>query len=371
VIKLVVAAVLTVTPASTLVDANVDVRVTGLAPHAAVALRAATVDAQGRSWRSRVVYRADAKGVVDTHGSGRILWSMTTPAGHVPFDVQPAPTPVRITALVGARRVAAGVLTRSGVSAAVTEHDTTLEADGFLGKYFAPPPTMSPVARPVVLLLGGSDGGYADTQIAALYASHGYGTLALAYFGEPGLPERLQNIPLEYFEKALQWLHTKASRVLVQGASRGSEPALLIGATYPGLVQGVVGMSGFSSIHGGLPSGFGWTLGGRPVVGELPIERVHGPVLLLAGGEDAVIGKEAVVSAHRLQQRARQHGKTDVQVVVYPHAGHGVIGVPNLPAPGEAKGSAGITYVFGGEPTANALAHADSWAKIFRLLGTV
>jgi Acyl-CoA thioester hydrolase/BAAT N-terminal region len=232
VIKLAVAALLTITPASTLVDGTTNVRVTGVAAHARVTLAATTVDARGRRWSSRVLYRADAHGAVRV-GSGRLLTSMTTSAGHVPFWLQPRPTPVRVTALVGGHVVGRATFERSGRAGGVTERDTTLAADGFLGKYFAPPPTMSAVARPGVLLLGGSGGGYADPDLAALLASHGYPALALAYFGEPGLPATLSDIPLQYFGNALQWLGAQPGvpphRLAVIGVSRGGEAAILAG----------------------------------------------------------------------------------------------------------------------------------------------
>ena len=42
-----------------------------------------------------------------------------------------------------------------------------------------------------------------------LIASHGFPALAVAYFDEPGLPCALQNIRLEYFVRAIQWLRAQ------------------------------------------------------------------------------------------------------------------------------------------------------------------
>jgi dienelactone hydrolase len=233
---------------------------------------------------------------------------------------------------------------------------------------------MSAVARPAVLVLGGSEGGYGGPDLAALLASHGYPALALAYFGEPGLPSTLENIPLEYFGKALQWLGVQsgvaAHQSVVIGVSRGGEAAILTGTTFPTFVRAVVAVSSSSYVLGGANSGYAWTYAGKPVVGELPVERVRGPVLLFAGGEDAVVGRAAVLSFDRLRQRARQHGRPDIGGVLYPHAGHAAVGIPNLPAPGEVKGATRY-YELGGEPAANEAAHADSWRRILRLLGAL
>ena len=52
-------------------------------------------------------------------------------------------------------------------------------------------------------------GSRSHSREPSLFASHGIATLSLGYFGEPGLPTQLKNIPLEYFETVLQWLSTQ------------------------------------------------------------------------------------------------------------------------------------------------------------------
>jgi len=49
----------------------------------------------------------------------------------------------------------------------------------------------------------------------------------LAYFAEPGLPDTEQNIPLEYFVKALTWL----------AAQRGVDPHHLVVIGSPGAAK--------------------------------------------------------------------------------------------------------------------------------------
>ena len=49
-------------------------------------------------------------------------------------------------------------------------------------------------------------------MMAAGLATHGLTALSLAYFRTEGLPPRLSVVPLEYFERALEWL---------RGAPRG------------------------------------------------------------------------------------------------------------------------------------------------------
>src|SRR5699024_11289262 len=52
---------------------------------------------------------------------------------------------------------------------------------------------------PTIVVLGGSEGGLSESS-AALLASHGFNTFALAYFGIEDLPKELVNIPLDYIE---------------------------------------------------------------------------------------------------------------------------------------------------------------------------
>lgn len=90
--------------------------------------------------------------------------------------------------------------------------------------------------HPGVMVLGGSEGGFGLPDTAVLLASHGFTTMSLAYFGAKGLPSTLQNIPVEYFGRAVQWMRAcpeiDPHFVGVFGASRGAEATLLLAATY-------------------------------------------------------------------------------------------------------------------------------------------
>ena len=93
-------------------------------------------------------------------------------------------------------------------------------------------PVNTAARRPAVLVLGGSEGGLPGGLLPALLASSGYPALGVAYFGEPGLPQTLSRIPLEYFAGALRWLARQPgvnpARIAVLGVSRGSEAAQLL-----------------------------------------------------------------------------------------------------------------------------------------------
>src|ERR1039458_4212970 len=75
----------------------------------------------------------------------------------------------------------------------------------------------------------------------ALVPTNAYPALGVAYSAEPGLPQTLSRIPLEYFAGALRWLARQPgvdpARIAVLGVSRGSEAAQLPGVYYPNLVH--------------------------------------------------------------------------------------------------------------------------------------
>ncbi|HKV90627.1 MAG TPA: hypothetical protein VJQ43_05470, partial [Thermoplasmata archaeon] len=65
-----------------------------------------------------------------------------------------------------------------------------------------------PEAAPAVAVIGGSGGGGA-IETAEWLAAEGFSALALEFFGRPGLPRGLRDIPLEYFRGALRFLASR------------------------------------------------------------------------------------------------------------------------------------------------------------------
>ena len=229
-----------------------------------------------------------------------------------------------------------------------------------------------------MLQVGGAFGGHSSLP-AALLASHGYPTLSVGYFNEPGLPPTLKDIPLEYFAKALRWLAAQPgvdpNRILVLGASRGGEAALLLGINYPELVHGVIACTSSADVLGALGNprqgGDAWTLGGRAIPrGPIPIERVLGPVLATGGGKDAVWPTAEAV--RELVDRARRYGRHNVVGHIYSKAGHAVgCAVPYLPLAAIRLGRTTWLLPFGGTQASNARPRATSWPLLLHFVANL
>jgi dienelactone hydrolase len=314
--------------------------------------------------------QADPEGVVDLPRSG--LLALVSPRQGSENGALPRFTRnVRVSVLVSGRRIASASAVRFATSTSVTIVDQRPATSGFYGEYFRPSATSSHAA---VVLLGGSEGGLPNGYAAGLLASHGYPVLALAYFDEPALPSELQRIPLEYFRRAISWLadqpEADPKRITVVGVSRGGEAALLIGATYPQLVRAVAAYVPSDRVYPsptnpGVPA---WTLARKPVASALiAVEKISGPVFLVGGGDDLVWPSSVFVG--NVAKRMHDHGRRDVTTLNYGHAGHGAGAiVPNFPTAPTINSRYGLRH-FGGTPSADAAARADSWPKLLRFLG--
>ncbi|MEV0133290.1 acyl-CoA thioesterase/bile acid-CoA:amino acid N-acyltransferase family protein [Dactylosporangium sp. NPDC050688] len=384
-------ATIDVDAAVALADQPVHVRVSGLRPRQRVVVAAQASDAQGKGWRGEATFVADHDGAVDldrsspttgtysgTDGMG-VFWSMRPATGDPDtawfspgYPASRGAFEVRLTVAADGREIGARTVTRQWTAAGVTHRTLTPDVDGMAGELFSPP--AGAVRRPGVLLLGGSEGGVGRRYDAALLASHGYPSLALGYFGVPGLPAALRDVPLEYFVTAAELLRAQPGadpgRVVVNGYSRGAEAALLLAGKYPGLVRGTVLYAPNDTVVPGFPEGGNaWTIGGEPVPRTaIAVDRVSGPVLAVAGGEDRVWRSAA--QAQRIMQRLDDAKVTAPhQVLVYPDAGHGVGSFPYLPA-GVAQSHPGSDFArsLGGTRAADAAARSDGWPKVLAFL---
>jgi pimeloyl-ACP methyl ester carboxylesterase len=252
-----------------------------------------------------------------------------------------APLRFRLTATEANKRVVATTFTRRFTDQRPEIVRTTVTKDGFLGTFYAP---RGAVHRPAVLHFGGSEGGSGSAWEGEQLAAAGIPALEIGYFDAPGLPDRLVDIPLEYFRTALRWLERRPEvdpkRTSVMSGSYGTEAALLLAVHYPQLVHRVVALTPSNVVTCGIagahrPSGClgsPWTLGGKPLPytkladnprpwddprAVIPVKRIDVPVFVSCGGYDQTWSSCAYARA--IVKRRR--GETTV-FRSYPNAGH-------------------------------------------------
>jgi pimeloyl-ACP methyl ester carboxylesterase len=382
-------AVITVDRPAAPADEAVALRVTGLTAGERITVTSDATDWREDIWRGRAVFRADDRGTVDltrarplsgtyreADGMG-LLWSMRPPGGDpdeqsfsTDYPARERSYQVRITVRREGGRESARVLTREWMAPGVERRALTRKRDGVDGTLFRPAPGAP--RRPPVLLIGGSEGGGYDEWEAALLASRGHPALSLCYFGCAGAPKTLENIPLEYFAGAARLLARQpgadAGRLAVLGGSRGSEAALLLAAHHPRLVRDVIAIAPSDRVHGGFPDGaFAWTRGGREIESgtAIPVERIRGTVLAVAGGEDRLW--DSAGFARSIGERRGASGPH--RALIDPRAGHGVAGRPHTPtAIRFVHPVDGAVTELGGTRAADARARAAYWPGILRQL---
>lgn len=86
----------------------------------------------------------------------------------------------------------------------------------------------------VIITLSGSEGGLAHAKkLACFHKSQGMPALALGYFKTKGTEKALSQVPLEYIERAIEWLKKQGYvRIAIEGVSKGAEYALAAATTY-------------------------------------------------------------------------------------------------------------------------------------------
>ena len=367
-------------PDDALVDAPLRLEVDGVDAAAPVRLTLSATGEDGIAWAATTDVHPDATGRVSVDG-GRLLASLR-PTGGRADDRELTLIPrgeeleLRLEARQGGDVLGTTRATRRMVGSNVSARDLTVERDGLAGKLWAGD---DGGRRPVaVLSLGGSEGGLGSDHVERLLASRGYPVLQLAYFGVDGLPGELREIPLEYLTRALERLRADvaAERVVVLGISRGGELALILGSRFPELVDGVVAYAPSSVVNSSLDCGPAWTYGGRPLAAAtcaefgstspasraaiIPVERIDGPLLIVAGIADAVWPAASYAAA--VAERLDEHDRPAAIQTVVPQAGHGVVAaIPYLP---NTLGPADLPESREGD----ALARTASWSQMLALL---
>ncbi|WFA07358.1 acyl-CoA thioesterase/bile acid-CoA:amino acid N-acyltransferase family protein [Bacillus sp. HSf4] len=401
-------------------DEKIEIKVTGLTPMEMIDIMVQAEDESGVNWRSHAVFQADPLGEVDPGAATPLkgtyqvqdqmglFWSMQPVGSSCSFEkktVHPAVFRIEV------KRKGCVILRKEVKRVLLSETIDRQEVkeNGWYGTFFRPHNAVRP---PVIIVLGGSDGGL-DETLAGMLSNYGYATLAIPYFQYKELPGQLMEIPLEYFQKAIAWLlrhdGINHDRIGIFGRSKGGELALLIASHFHesrfvishvggGIVFQGVGLKKLrrtsSWSFGRTPLTFAslpcfsilslWTFIKQTITGRpqsflslyqkalrhvnddhpsiIKAEHINGPVLLTSSTDDSV-WPSALMSkkvAERLNKKGFPHS---VLHLSFENAGHN-IRPPYFPT--AARQSRKVVY--GGNTEADAKASRTFWRELLLFL---
>ncbi|MFJ7935580.1 acyl-CoA thioesterase/bile acid-CoA:amino acid N-acyltransferase family protein [Sporosarcina sp. NPDC096371] len=405
-----------ITHTSTLIDATLNIRITNLPRNEVVTLKAEMCDNLGTDWESFAEFMSDSEGEINlataqpisgtyiTPDVTGLFWSMAPISNDKPKRRTPLkPLETKLILIREQEVLAVSTIFREVVSPKVDRFP--VREQGMLGTFFCHSKS-GPL--PTVIVLGGSEGGLRESN-AALLASHGYNTFALAYFGIEDLPKELVNIPLDYIEKAIGWLNDHPNvdftKLGVVGTSKGGELALLSaslfpeikavvgyvpsGVVYPGIGPLAQGVSSWQYKGESLPFAYGevpkkvtmeinhardigepmswrktyqyWAEGEKQA--EIAVEDIHGPILLISGGDDQLWPSDLL--SEKVINRLKKHNHPYYyEHINFPRAGHS-FGVPGFPTTQSVMSPfVNGKLLLGGTPKENSQAQFDAWQRV-------
>ncbi len=417
-------------PEFSLMDALINPTIQGAVPGSCLSWKLSVEDDAQVTWQSHASFQISPEEgrmrlaraqphqgtYLRAHPMG-LFWSMRPQSGEdVAFqkrDLSPLRYRLEIEDQQGARLLESSFV-RTLIDSDVTVEKLDASSGPGLAAEFYFKGEESLANRPVTLIFGGSGGGMDfSRRAAALLASRGIPSMALAYFAYPGRPPELAHIEIEYFEKALRWLKARVGNekasITVMGGSRGGELALILASLYPSEIHQVIARVPSHVVWAqGAPS---WVYQGSPLChvpmlavreiqaefemlrkkgapialtplfmkaislqdrqcqeAAIAVEKFNGRMLLISGEDDQTW--PSTWFSDRVVERMQAHGKGgQVRHLKYPGAGHG-IPIPYFPAtahdvihPIEKN-----RFKNGGTDEGDAFAAEDSWMQIRRFI---
>lgn len=412
------------------------IQVSGAVPGSVVTVRART-DRNGDEWTAQASFLADAIGSIDLGSQAPVsgdyrcadamglFWSQCLASGGAgksePADVR---IPIK-TELIAWEETGTGYLDMEGPAARGQEHRLTVEqwllaedtqrievrSNDLVGTLFRP---AGEGVFPTVIVMNGSGGGINETR-AAQYASRGIQAFALGYFRAPGLSNYISRTPLEYFERALDYvaaeLSPRGGKPVVSGQSRGGELTLLLASRFPEKIAGIAAFVPGAFVFGAQGAadpadgwnGPTWTWQGQALPhfwdnntgvtwqpwsadaapsrhadvyidglhdrnlamqSRIPIEQFKGPVACVSGLDDRAWPSS--MASRMVMNTLERHGHAAERLHLdFDSAGHG-IGMPFLPSTSiqVLHPVSQVAYSNGGTPPGNARASETSFEEI-------
>ncbi|XP_072418924.1 peroxisomal succinyl-coenzyme A thioesterase-like isoform X2 [Chiloscyllium punctatum] len=376
-----VAPMIVAEPTRGLMDELIRLKITYLMPNRQVTLQSKLLSEDADWWEAYAHYVSDSEGIVrvsrDKSFGGTykgqepmgLIWSMKLAPGSRPgmrLRKKDVTVPYLITISVydgwisrnfDKRAVLASVvLERFYMAPGVTRIE--LNEEPVIGTMFFPP---GPGPFPAILDMWGGGGGLVEYR-AALLASRGFATLALAYLGHKNVPQSLQT-----FDPNLFYFKPKCL-------------VCISGSHYKGLLEGQpIILPDFHKDENKIKITEDGSVIWRNIPLPFPddpkrmvqVDKIKCPMMLIFGEDDQ--NWPAPESAVEIQKVLKAAGKEHLlTTLAYPQTGH-LIEPPYSPHFRKSKfkvpsSDKAVTVLWGGEAKPHSDAQEDSWKKILVFL---
>jgi dienelactone hydrolase len=418
-----------------LIDECIEISISNLAAQEVITIKASCQDKDHNTWVSQAIFEADDAGVVNLTKQAPIsgtykkvdsmglFWSMAPidrKIQHFSFDKNELEVCLSVFShneLKGQKTILRLLVSPDVEKRKIREH-------GIVGTFFYPQNIKN---APGIIVVPGSSGGIPENK-AQLLASHGYAVLALGYFGLDGLPKSLDNIRLEYFQNAMQWLKRQPEvnnrPIALLGSSRGGELVLLLAATFAQEINAVIACVPSSLVYSGFPQVDkpAWTYKNSPITfmpspyfedianavkegfvadhkgtfedpweitphflygmkknhhaiedATIPVENIRCPLLIISGEKDA-LWPSTLYGKLIMERLDKKQSMIQRKHLNFAHAGHAILFPypPFMPVINdpifipEDK----IWSQYGGTVEGNAHAAKESWHEVLNFLKT-
>lgn len=401
-------------------DEKLDIHISGLQPFEQVKVQASMFLpwAPSEKYQSFAIFTADGKGIVNLsqqkpksgtydfkNGMGlfQSMQKIASKKVNIGHNMSTDEKIIVEVIAIGEQKKSSMILERNFMSSEIKKVPITDEFTGDL--YYIDE------SKPTIIVLGGSDGNLpATSTIAALIASHGFNTLAVGYFNNKNSPDKLGEVPIEYFEKIFTWLQNhsllKAKECYIHGTSKGGELALLLASMYPYITKVVANAPhaySFQALNGKKTSSwsykgkevpfielknkyvyldvikgflknkpFGFVSSYRKGISEaknreearIKVENANADILLIAGCEDHIWntydGCMTMINSLESNNYAKFYS-----LLAYKNAGHPFPYPYTIPLceTSDKKIMPRIMFSTGGTFKGNSMAQIDSWEK--------
>ncbi|KAM9101142.1 bile acid-CoA:amino acid N-acyltransferase [Sarcophilus harrisii] len=401
-------------PKIALVDEPLHIRVTGLLPNQMIVMQAKLTSEKGVLFQSHVFYKADEGGEVDLQQAAALGGDYV---GIHPMGLFWSLKPMKILSRLFKQDVMNSPylvqLSVYNVEETINDLPKSPEATEMVERWYSAPGVTRIQIRegrirgalflppgegpfPGVIDLFGGVGGLIEFR-ASLLASHGFATLALAYFNYEDLPELPPVLDIEYFEEAADFLlsHPKVlgPKIGIISVCMGAQIGLAM-AIFLKQVAATVCINGFffatgrnikyknENIHSinsfperirindlGLLEVYHILGNPQEEVNKhafLPVERSQGHILFIVGEKDKNINSKSY--AEQAMERLKKHGKSNGTLLSYPGAGH-LIEPPYSPLCLASWNPFFMRPIlWGGETIPHAEAQEHSWKESLKFL---